>query len=136
MDPIQCDIWEGMVTAMQLALHDVPDDHEHYTQAEQVHEELEKHMQYFKMQGKKKIGNEIMHLQLKAAYKQDRIKLEAMIVPNTPSSSIWQNQICPFSRRRVATKRRAWSQKRLWRGKSKIRLTISQKSMHDEKHAP
>ena len=49
-------------------------------------------MQYFKMQDKKKMGNEIMHLQL--TYKQDRIKLKAMIVPNTPSSLILQNQIC------------------------------------------
>ena len=85
-----------MVVAMQMALQEVPENHKHYAQARQVHAELDKHMQYFKMQGKKKMGNDIMHLQLKAAYKQDKIKLEAMIVPNTPSSLIWQNQICPL----------------------------------------
>ena len=64
---------------------DVPVSRDHHVQAQEVHAELEKHMAYFRAQGKKKMGNEIMHLQLKPAYKQHRINLEAMIVPNTPN---------------------------------------------------
>ena len=42
------------------------------------------------------MANEIMHVQLKAAYKQDKIKLEAMIFPNTQSLSVWKNIVCPL----------------------------------------
>ena len=34
------------------------------------------HLQYCEAQGKKKMANEIMHLQLKASYKQNEIKLK------------------------------------------------------------
>ena len=80
MDPIQCDIWEGKVLAMQLAPQEVPVIHDYHAQAQEGHAELEKHTQYFRAQGKNKMGNEIMHLQLKPAYKQDRIELEAIIL--------------------------------------------------------
>ena len=56
-----------MVLAMQVALREVPATHDHHAQAQEVHAELEKHMQHFKMQGKKGTDNEIVHLQLKAA---------------------------------------------------------------------
>ena len=42
------------------------------------------------------MGSELTHLELKAAYKQDKIKLEVMIVPNTPGSLILQNEIGPL----------------------------------------
>ena len=77
-------------------MKDVEADHEFYNQAQHLHVELEKHLQYFKAQAKKKMANEIMHLQLKAAYKQDKIKLEAMIFPHTPSHSVWKNIVCPL----------------------------------------
>ena len=74
----------------------VPADHELYAQARRLHMELEKHLQYFTTQGNTKIANEIMHLQLKAAYKQDKINLEVINLPNTPSHSLWKNIVCPL----------------------------------------
>ena len=42
------------------------------------------------------MGCEILRLQAKPAYKQDRFKLEAMIVPNTPCHLVWKDHICPL----------------------------------------
>ena len=44
----------------------------------------------------KKIGNEVMHLQLKPAFRQEKIKLEAMMMPNCPSGSLWTNIVSPL----------------------------------------
>ena len=52
-----------MVVAMKNALHEVETSHEFYAQAQQVHSELEKHMQYFVAQGQNQMASEIMHLQ-------------------------------------------------------------------------
>ena len=42
------------------------------------------------------MANEIMHLQLKAAYNQDTIKFDAMMFLHTPSHSVWTNLVCPL----------------------------------------
>ena len=94
LDPIQCEIWEAMIKSMKKLMKYAEADHEFYTQAQHLHVELEKHSQYFETQGKKTMANEIMHLQLKAAYKHDKIKLEAMIFPHTPSYTVWKNLVC------------------------------------------
>ena len=80
LDPIQCEL-EGTVIAMQVVL-------------QEVHAELEKHLAYFRPQGKNNMGNDIVHLQFKPVYKHDRIKLEAVMLPTTLSSLIVQHQIC------------------------------------------
>ena len=38
----------------------------------------------------------VMHLQLKPAFRQEKIKLEAMMMPNCPSGSLWTNIVCPL----------------------------------------
>ena len=45
---------------MKNAMQEVPADHEFYAQAQQLHLESEKHLQYFTTQGNKKMANEIM----------------------------------------------------------------------------
>ena len=79
-----------MILAMQVALQDVAISHNCYAQAQELHAELEEHTQHFRTQRQKNMGCEILQFQLKPAYKQDRIKLEAIIVANTKLA----NQIC------------------------------------------
>ena len=50
IDPTQCEILEAMVVTMKNAMQEVPADHEFYAQAQQLHLELEKHLQYFTTQ--------------------------------------------------------------------------------------
>ena len=75
LDPIRCEVWEGMVIATQVVLQEVPIRHDHAENDLEVHAELEKHMQHFSAQGVKKMDREFVRLQLKPAYKQDRMKL-------------------------------------------------------------
>ena len=50
LNAIQCEIWEAMVVTMKNAMQEVPADHEFDAQAQQLHLEFEKHLQYFTTQ--------------------------------------------------------------------------------------
>ena len=67
LDPIQCEILADIVLAIQVALQDMSVGHDHADKAHEVHAELDKNMQYFKAQCKKKMGSEITYLQREEA---------------------------------------------------------------------
>ena len=95
-DPIQVELWDVMIRTMTQALREVEDNNSEKQKAQQVEEELNKYIQYMEKEGKKKMGCEVMHLQLKAAYRSEKIKLEAMICPGTNSHVVWTKIICPL----------------------------------------
>ena len=88
LDPIQREIWEAMILAMEVGLQVIGAENQRYQKAMEVNQALEVPMQFFSALSKKKTGQEILHLQLKPAYETERIKIEAMIVPSTNSHSI------------------------------------------------
>ena len=99
LDPIQVVIWEAMVKSMYQAVKDTKTDGmspEDVQQTQKIMVEFATYLDYFQKQGPKLIGNEVMHLQLKPAFRQEKIKLEAMMLPNSPSGSLWTNIVCPL----------------------------------------
>ena len=95
-EPIQVELWDVMIRTMTQAIREVEDSNSEKQKAQQVEEELNKYIQYMEKEGKKKMGCEVMHLQLKAAYRQEKIKMEVMICPGTNSQAVWTKIICPL----------------------------------------
>ena len=95
MDPIQVVIWQAMIKAMHQAIKDTKQEGMNTEDSQQV-QRIFKEFEDFTKEGMRKIGNEVMHLQLKPAFRQEKIKLEAMMMPNCPSGSLWTNIVCPL----------------------------------------
>ena len=65
--------------------------------AQEKQKKLNDYLAYIHQLGEKYIGrNEVLHLKLNNAYKQDRVKIEAMVIPGTPSCLIWTETILPL----------------------------------------
>ena len=94
-EPIQVELWDVMIRTMTQAIREVDDSSTEKSKAQAVAEELKIYILYMEQEGKKKMAGEVMHLQLKPAYRQEKIKMEVMICPGTNSHAIWTRIICP-----------------------------------------